>query len=62
MYRDGLGLEQDYVEAYKWFTLSATQGYEDAVRDGGTLRSEMKAAHIAEAQRRVQQWHETHER
>jgi len=62
MYRDGLGLKQDDVEAYKWFTLSATQGYEDAVMDGETLTSEMGAAHIEEAQRRVQQWYETHER
>ena len=62
MYRDGVGLEQDNVEAHKWFTLSATQGHEEAVRDGGTLTSKMGTAHIAEAQRRVQQWHEEHER
>ena len=62
MYRDGLGREQDDVEAYKWFTLSATQGHEDAVRDGEALTSEMEAAHITEAQRRVQQWHEKHAR
>jgi TPR repeat protein len=62
MYRDGLGREQDDVEAYKWFTLSATQGHEDAVRERETLTSEMDAAQITEAQRLAREWLAQHQK
>lgn len=62
MYRDGLGREQDDVEAYKWFTLSATQGHIDAVRERKTLTSEMDAADIAEAQRLPREWEAQHQK
>jgi S1-C subfamily serine protease len=46
-YKDGFGVPQDYVEAYKWFNLSAADGYEEAAEDRATLTVEMTREQIA---------------
>ena len=51
MYVVGKGVLEDYVEAYAWMILAATQGHEDAVKGKDELRSKMTAEQIAEAQK-----------
>jgi len=35
LYLDGLSLQQDYVEAYKWFTLGGDSQYESRCKEDG---------------------------
>ncbi len=58
MYRDGLGLKQDDVEAYKWFTLSADQSDGEATRARDHLAARMDVTQIAEAEQRAEEWRE----
>jgi len=51
MYTKGQGVPEDYIEAYKWFNLSAAQGDESAVKNRDILREKMSPSQIAEAQR-----------
>ncbi len=51
MYVVGKGVLEDYVEAYAWMILAATQGHEDAVKGKDELRSKMTAEQVAEAQK-----------
>ena len=30
MYENGLGVDQNYIEAFKWYKLAAAQGHTDA--------------------------------
>ena len=64
IYRDGKGVPQDYVQAHKWFNLSASRLTTESVakyrredaeaRD--SLAKHMTAAQIAEAQRLAREW------
>jgi len=56
MYGEGEGVPQDYNEAYKWFILAAAQENEDAAEARDSLKSEMSASQIAEAQRRAREF------
>jgi TPR repeat protein len=51
MYAGGQGVPQDYVQAFKWIDLTASQG---ATHDW--LSKKMTPAQIAEAQRLVREW------
>jgi TPR repeat protein len=55
-YDNGLGVPQDKVRAYMWFSLSAAQGREGAaaLRDLNARR--MTTAQIAEAQKLARDW------
>ncbi len=56
LYGNGQGLPQDYVQAYKWFSLAAALGDEIA-RDNRDRAAElMNPAQITEAQRLAQAW------
>ena len=50
-YTKGDGVVQDYVEAYKWFGIASSQGYENGKKGLTTLKSRMTTEQIAEAQR-----------
>ena len=52
----GLGVPEDDVEAYAWFTLSVSNGYERARANKGTLREQLTPAQIEEAQRLSSEW------
>ena len=49
-------LRDDYVEAYKWFSLAADQGEEDAVKERDALASKMTPEQMAAAQERAEAW------
>ena len=51
MYNKGQGVMEDYVEAYKWYSLSAAQGFSTAVRNRDKIVRLMTAEQIAEGQR-----------
>ncbi len=51
MYAGGKGITEDYIEGYKWFILAAAQGFPSAVTLRDSLKEEMTAQQIAEAQR-----------
>ena len=56
MYHDGKGVQQDYVQAYMWLTLSVNQGFEQAKELLETLKTKMTPDQIAGAKRLVKEW------
>ena len=56
MYRDGLGVPQDNVQAFMWFTIAATVSgqYFTPLRDALALK--MTSAEIDEGKRRAAEW------
>jgi TPR repeat protein len=50
-YDNGEGVAEDYVEAYKWRRLAATQGDEDAKKAMTALENKMTPEQIAEGQK-----------
>jgi TPR repeat protein len=56
MYAKGEGVPQDYVRAYMWFNLAATNGLGEAARDRESVIARMTPAQIAEAQRLAREW------
>jgi TPR repeat protein len=56
MYANGLGVQQNYVEAYKWYALSAAQWDATAVTNRDRVLGEMTPAQIAEGQRLAAAW------
>ena len=55
-YDNGLGVPQDKVRAYMWFSLSATQGREGAAAFRDLIARRMTPAQIAEAQKLAREW------
>jgi uncharacterized protein len=58
MYADS---QRDYVSAYKWTSLSAAQGYANAIQNLDMLARLMTSAQIAEAQKLAREWKPTPE-
>ncbi len=56
MYAKGLGVPQDYVQAYRWYTLAAGQGDDLAGKFKGLLEKSMTPEQLAEAQRLAREW------
>ena len=61
MYRDGQGVTQDFVEAHKWYNLSAAHQIDAQKRDVTSksrdeVAAKMTAAQIAEAQKLAREW------
>ena len=56
MYAKGQGVAQDYVQAHKWFNLSAASGQAEAVKNRDIVAAKMTPAQIAEAQRLASVW------
>ena len=55
-YDNGLGVPQDKVRAYMWFSLSAAQGREGAAAFRDLIARRMTPAQIAEAQKLAREW------
>jgi len=55
-YDNGLGVPQDKVRAYMWFSLSAVQGREGAAALRDLIARRMTPAQIAEAQKLAREW------
>ncbi|MGH7989754.1 MAG: tetratricopeptide repeat protein [Limisphaerales bacterium] len=50
-YATGCGVEKDYVQAYKWLNLAASQGVSSAIDYRNHIASSMTPDQIAEGQR-----------
>ena len=50
----------DYVEAHKWWNISASNGEERARRNRNQVERLMKPEQIAEAKRRAEAWMKAH--
>ena len=60
MYREGLGVTQDYVQAYKWYNIVAQKGYGGGYKYMTKIEKYMTPAQIAEAQKLAREWMESH--
>lgn len=56
MYANGTGVTQDYVQAHKWYNLSAASGDAEPKTNRDELAAKMTSAQIAEAQRLASAW------
>jgi len=56
MYERGRSVPQDYVQAYRWYTLAAAKGLKEAVKGRDLLEKRMTPTQIAEAQRLARKW------
>ena len=56
LYRKGLGVPQNYVEAHKWLNLAASRGEAAALEERDALAAQMTPAQAATAQERAAQW------
>ncbi len=56
MFRKGLGVVQDYVEAHMWFNLAASRGDTHALKERDALRKKMTSEQLALAQKRAREW------
>lgn len=59
-YSTGHGVELNYIEAHKWFSLAAQRGVTRALEDRAELSQEMTREEIAEALRQARQWLAVH--
>ncbi len=60
MYSTGQQVQQDYINAHKWFNLAALNGSDRARMEREELAEIMSAAEIAEAQRLAREWKHSH--
>jgi TPR repeat protein len=60
LYSTGQGVDQDYIQAHKWFNLAAIRGLSRAQVDRCELAKDMSRAQIAEAQRQAREWLRVH--
>ena len=56
MYRRGLGVLQDYVEAHTWLNLAASRGEAAAAEERDALAAKMTPQQVAAAQERAAAW------
>ena len=56
MYSQGRGVPKDFVQAYRWYTLAASQGDDLAGKFKNHLEKSMTPAQLAEAQRLAREW------
>lgn len=59
-YRLGLGVEQNEVSAYMWYTLAADQGSQAAADARQVVASKMKPEQIAKAEEKARDWKDSH--
>jgi len=56
LYSIGHGVEQNNVEAHKWFNLAAMRGMLSAQIDRAEVADTMSMGEISEAQRKAREW------
>jgi TPR repeat protein len=59
MYLAGVGVPQDYVQAYMWLNLSAARGMKRAVEERDQLAQSMTPVQIAQAKKLAREWKPT---
>jgi len=60
MYKDGLGVLQDFIQAHKWYNLAGANGDKFATESRDRLAERMTPAQIAEAQQLAREWQLKH--
>lgn len=60
LYSLGQGVDQNYIEAHKWFNLAAIRGMKSAQIDRAEIAEELSNNDIATAQRMAREWLATH--
>jgi len=60
LYSTGQGVDQNYVEAHKWFNLAAIRGVNRATVDRCEVAQELDTKGIAKAQKLARQWLTAH--
>ncbi len=60
LYREGHGVDKDYVEAYKWYAIVAKKGYGGGHRYMNTIKKYMSSNEIEKAQKLAEEWMEKH--
>lgn len=60
LYSIGQGVDQDFVEAHKWFNLALEKGVQRAEVDRHDVALELDRRSIAKAQRLARDWAESH--
>ena len=60
MYSVGRDVEQNLVEAHKWFNLAAVRGKQEAKQYRTELAQEMSKSDVATAQRMAREWLKLH--
>lgn len=56
LYESGLGVRKNAAEAYKWFTLAARQGDEEARKRRETIRPKLPARSLAGVEKTLRLW------
>jgi len=56
LYSIGQGVDQDYIEAHKWFNLAAIRGMKSAQIDRAEVAEDMSNNEIITAQRMAREW------
>jgi len=61
MYVKGQGVLQDFVMAHMYWNLAAVAGDKDAIKNRGIVEEDMTSSQLAEAQKLVREWMQTHQ-
>ncbi len=62
LYREGLGVGVDYVEAYKWYYIIAKKGYGGGHKYMKMIRRDINSAQVSRAEKIARQWMKDHEK
>ncbi len=60
MYEEGNGVPQDYISAYMWWTIAASEGEKLAKKGLDEAAPEMSPAQIETAKKLAREWMEKH--
>lgn len=62
LYREGLGVRQDYVEAYKWYYIVAKKGYGGGYRYMKMIKREINPHQVIRAEEQAEEWMKKHQK
>lgn len=62
LYREGLGVELDYVEAYKWYYIIAKKGYGGGNKYMKMIRRDINSTQVSRAEKMARQWMKEYEK
>jgi localization factor PodJL len=56
LYARGIGVEHNFAEAYKWFSLAAKEGDKDAAKKRDDIAAHLDQQSLAAARSAIEQW------
>lgn len=56
LYTQGMGVERDIIEAYKWFSIAGKAGDQDATEKRDTIARAMQPEQLEEARKLISKW------